>query len=205
MCVTFIFIRPENDLTSKYKLIILNNRDEVLARKTSTLAWENGILCGRDEQAQDRGTWFGVTKQGKVGVLLSITQPVHEKNHDAPSRGAIVPKYLQSDLCAADFVDNLAEIVEPFNGFQFLAFDRTENGNFELTTLVHKFVDEVKPRKWPVDGGVFVFGNSPPEKPYKKVVRGTELFKAAMTKIAQAPESEVSSTKPANKANPFDM
>ncbi|KAE9554344.1 hypothetical protein FO519_002454 [Halicephalobus sp. NKZ332] len=183
MCVTFVFIRPENDDNSKFKLVILNGRDEVISRKTSSLAWENDILCGRDEQAADRGTWFGISRKGKIGILLSITQPNSEKNPEAPSRGSIVTDYLSSEDSGESFVDKLSKKCENYNGFQFLAFDRNPKGDFELTTLVHKYVDEVKPRRWTSEKGVLGFGNSPPEKPYKKVVRGTELFGKSIEKV----------------------
>jgi len=59
MCVTFIALNPSTD-GERYKLIIVNNRDEYYLRPTSKLTWENGILAGRDEEDPTRGTWFGV-------------------------------------------------------------------------------------------------------------------------------------------------
>lgn len=51
MCVTFLANfneqnRPSSGAGSKYKLIILNNRDESYDRITSKLHWEDGILAG---------------------------------------------------------------------------------------------------------------------------------------------------------------
>lgn len=101
MCVTFVFVCPPN-FNCRWKLIILNNRDEILSRRTSKLAWKDGILAGkftvfllndennvsgRDDEADEKGTWFGAAKNGKIGVLLSITQPENEKSKTAPSRG----------------------------------------------------------------------------------------------------------------------
>lgn len=59
-----------------------------------------------------------------------------------------------------------------------------------MTTIVHKYVDESLPRKWPVDEGIFGFGNSPPEKPYKKVIHGTNLFKNVIQKVMHNPDTE---------------
>lgn len=44
MCVTFVYI--DHEPTAKYKLILLNNRDEFLDRATSEAKWEQGILAG---------------------------------------------------------------------------------------------------------------------------------------------------------------
>ncbi|KHJ79269.1 hypothetical protein OESDEN_21088 [Oesophagostomum dentatum] len=85
MCMTFIFI--SDDPGSKYKLIILNNRDENIDRPTLELDWRNGILAGTDIKDPAKGTWFGTNKLGRVGILLSITQPVDTLKHGAPSRG----------------------------------------------------------------------------------------------------------------------
>lgn len=46
MCVTFLAFCEALTLRSKYKLIILNNRDEYFDRKTAPAEWENGILAG---------------------------------------------------------------------------------------------------------------------------------------------------------------
>ena len=118
--------------------------------------------------------------------------------------GSIVTDYLNSEDSAEEFVEKLSKKCGDYNGFQFLAFDRfgfisfieikkysrTPEGHFELTTLVHKFVDEVKPRKWSVEEGVLGFGNSPPEKPYKKVIHGTEIFKNSINKIKSLSSEE---------------
>uniref|UniRef100_A0A8R1EJ64 Uncharacterized protein n=1 Tax=Caenorhabditis japonica TaxID=281687 RepID=A0A8R1EJ64_CAEJA len=88
MCIGFIKVAKTAD--EKYKLIILNNRDEKLDRPTAEMHWHDGILSGVDEQDEARGTWLGLNRGGKIGMLLSITQPVHTKNQTAPSRGAII-------------------------------------------------------------------------------------------------------------------
>lgn len=46
MCVTFLAFCQTLILRSKYKLIILNNRDEYFDRKTAPAEWLNNILAG---------------------------------------------------------------------------------------------------------------------------------------------------------------
>lgn len=44
MCMGFIFINP--DPNGKYKLIVMDNRDEFFDRPTGELNWREGILGG---------------------------------------------------------------------------------------------------------------------------------------------------------------
>ncbi|KAI6195057.1 hypothetical protein M3Y96_01190600 [Aphelenchoides besseyi] len=151
MCITFLCTDGvERGLN--YKLILLNNRDEALDRKTSAAHWEDGYLAGRDEQALERGTWLGITHDGRIGNLLSITEPEHHKLHlpNAPSRA------------------------HRYHGFQFLSLARNSEDKYEIFSLTNRLVDEIKTRHW--SAGSYCFGNSPRESPMKKVVYGQEVF-----------------------------
>ncbi|PIC30451.1 hypothetical protein B9Z55_021687 [Caenorhabditis nigoni] len=57
MCIGFIKVATSPN--EKYKLILLNNRDEDLDRPTSKIHWHDGILSGVDEKDVARGTWLG--------------------------------------------------------------------------------------------------------------------------------------------------
>ncbi|MFH4982293.1 hypothetical protein AB6A40_009002 [Gnathostoma spinigerum] len=96
MCVTFLFL-DENAIghSDKYQLILLNNRDESFDRPTSQAAWEDGILAGRDEALSERphGTWLGMRRDGRIGVLLSMLQPKSTLRNDAVTRGKEQPYY----------------------------------------------------------------------------------------------------------------
>jgi len=52
----------------------------------------NNVLSGRDVQAG--GTWFGVTRTGRIALLTNITEPVKTYSH---SRGYLTSSFLQSD------------------------------------------------------------------------------------------------------------
>uniref|UniRef100_A0A8R1EFZ4 Transport and Golgi organization protein 2 homolog n=1 Tax=Caenorhabditis japonica TaxID=281687 RepID=A0A8R1EFZ4_CAEJA len=124
MCIGFIKVAKTAD--EKYKLIILNNRDEKLDRPTAEMHWHDGILSGVDEQDEARGTWLGLNRGGKIGMLLSITQPVHTKNQTAPSRGAIVNTFLntgKSDEFLADLKFHVYSNSPPH-----IPFKKTEYG-----------------------------------------------------------------------------
>uniref|UniRef100_A0AC35GGA0 Uncharacterized protein n=1 Tax=Panagrolaimus sp. PS1159 TaxID=55785 RepID=A0AC35GGA0_9BILA len=194
MCVTFIFVCPP-EYQSNWKLIILNNRDEFISRKTSKLSWKDGILAGRDEAAEEKGTWFGASKNGKIGVLLSITQPENEKSKTAPSRGAIVPDYLNSSLNLPEFCLKMAKEAKQFNGFQFRSDENVsshpdvDDKTFSLYSLTHKYVISVEPKNWPA--GIYGFGNSPPSIPYKKVEHGKQLFTNVVETFANSSEEKM--------------
>ncbi|VDL84303.1 unnamed protein product [Nippostrongylus brasiliensis] len=183
MCITFIFISDNPD--SRYKLIILNNRDESLDRPTLELDWRNGVLSGTDIQDPEKGTWLGINKLGTVGNLLSISQPVSTKRlTGVRSRGAIAKDFLESaSSSSSSFFPSLAEQSDMYNGFQFLGIERNEKNLYEMTSLTNMLVDSVKPRKWPP--GTYVWGNSPPEKPFRKVVEGKKLFEKFVASLTE--------------------
>ncbi|KAK5977660.1 Ser/Thr-rich protein T10 in DGCR region, partial [Trichostrongylus colubriformis] len=186
MCMSFIFI--SDDPESKYKLIILNNRDESVDRPTLELDWRNGVLSGTDIKDPVKGTWFGTNTIGSVGILLSITEPLTAKKfHHGPSRGAIAKEFLESARPCEEFFSELCEKAHLYNGFQFLGLQRNEHNCYEMTSLSNMLVDSVEPRKWPA--GTYVWGNSPPDKPFRKVVEGQKVFEKFIASLD--PETDV--------------
>ncbi|ETN69763.1 hypothetical protein NECAME_15102 [Necator americanus] len=179
MCMTFIFI--SDDPNSKYQLIILNNRDESLDRPTLELDWRDGILSGIDIQDPARGTWFGTNRSGRVGILLSITQPASTKRKGCPSRGAIAKDFLATSNSTAQYFEELSNKAHLYNGFQFLALNRNDRDIYEMRSLTNMYVDDVKTRRWPP--GTYVWGNSPPEKPFLKVTEGRKLFEKLVSSL----------------------
>ncbi|VDK59601.1 unnamed protein product, partial [Cylicostephanus goldi] len=86
----------------------------------------------------------------------------------------IAKDYLNSPGTTKQYFGDLSDKAHLYNGFQFVGLDRDYEGCYNMTSLTSMYVDEVKPRSWPP--GAYVFGNSPPEKPYRKVVEGKKLF-----------------------------
>ncbi|KJH44760.1 hypothetical protein DICVIV_09219 [Dictyocaulus viviparus] len=184
MCVTFIFI--SDDVNSKYKLIILNNRDENLDRPTLELDWRDGVLSGVDVQDPVRGTWFGINRAGRVGILLSITQPDSLKKPNCPSRGEIVNDFLKISRPCDEFFNELTQRAQKYNGFQFLGLERKKCGYYAMTSLTSMLHDPVKPQTWPP--GTYAWGNSPPEKPFRKVIEGKKLFENFVSSLSSETE-----------------
>ncbi|MCP9256931.1 hypothetical protein DINM_000126 [Dirofilaria immitis] len=122
MCVTFVYV--EHNPNAKYKLILLNNRDELLNRPTSTARWENDILAGRDEKENVRGTWLCMNSAGRISNLLTITVPIHEMKSSSVTRGILPIDFVKSNKQPEEFCKLLISTVNRYNAFQILCFQR---------------------------------------------------------------------------------
>jgi uncharacterized protein with NRDE domain len=115
-------------------LLLLGNRDEFYARPAEPLHhWPDApILAGRDVQAG--GTWLGVAHT-KLGPQTSTTgsqvrlaaltnyRSTAPARQDAPSRGELVPDFLQSDLSVEAYLQMLKPLASTYNPFNLLVFD----------------------------------------------------------------------------------
>ncbi|KHN77466.1 Transport and Golgi organization 2 -like protein [Toxocara canis] len=174
MCVTFLYLNADavGD-ANKYQLIVLNNRDEDFDRPTSLAAWQEGILAGRDEALPNErgGTWLGVKRDGRVGILLSMLEKNSLIIPGAPTRGRIVNEYLNSGCSAEEYGERIAECAHAFNGFNLLLLDRQD-------ILIYLF-------------RIYGFGNSRRQTPFKKVRHGTRLLEEKIKQLNGRPKNEL--------------
>ncbi|KXL51164.1 hypothetical protein M433DRAFT_1874 [Acidomyces richmondensis BFW] len=81
-----------------YPFILLNNRDEFLSRPTAPAQWwdfpNSHILGGRDLQRSERGTWLGITTDGRISNLTNFRDEDAREISKDKSRGALVNAYL---------------------------------------------------------------------------------------------------------------
>lgn len=87
-----------------YALIVIDNRDEYILRPTSRPGWwrhptsGGEVLSSRDLQRAERGTWFGITRNGLLAVLTNYRElDMHDMAHPVhgvKSRGAVVTAWL---------------------------------------------------------------------------------------------------------------
>lgn len=109
-------------------LLVLANRDEFYARPALALhAWPCGqVLAGKDAQAG--GTWlglgrgFGLGSQTRFAAITNFREPATVRS-DAPTRGTLVPDFLQSGSSAAEFLERLQARATAYNPFNLLLFD----------------------------------------------------------------------------------
>ncbi len=118
-------------------LLVLANRDEFYARPALALhAWTCGqVLAGKDAQAG--GTWLGLGRgpshQARFAAITNFREPTLGRS-EAPTRGTLVPDFLQSDHSAADFVERLQTRAGAYNPFNLLLFDGNALLGFESHT-----------------------------------------------------------------------
>jgi uncharacterized protein with NRDE domain len=107
---------------SSTRLLLLSNRDEFYARPDQALHWWDGeqILAGKD--LQGGGTWLGVSRSGRLAALTNYRDPTHN-NPAAPTRGALVTNFLQSEQAADTYLASLASQTDHYNPFNLLVYD----------------------------------------------------------------------------------
>ena len=152
------------DVHPDYRLVLAGHRDEFHARPASALAWWDeapGILAGRDLAAG--GTWLGADRRGRVSVVTNFRSP-GSLRPEAPSRGLLVPRFLASDLPAAEFMTRLAGEAAAYSGFNLLAWDGA--------TLAYCGGPDAGARTLPP--GVYGLSNARLDTPWSKLTRVRE-------------------------------
>ena len=94
----------------RWLLIAAGNRDEFHAREAEPLAtWVDApsIIAGRDILSQ--GTWMGVSRDGRFGVVTNVRNP-DGPDPDKASRGALV-----TDWLAGSRLPDKPDAYNPFN------------------------------------------------------------------------------------------
>ena len=156
----------------RYRLVVAANRDEFHDRPAAPLAWwsEDGrVLAGRDLRAG--GTWMGVTRAGRFGVVTNFRELEAPPVADAPSRGRLVPEFLAGADQPAAFVDRLNGAAARFAGFNLLVGDARE-----LHYVSNR--DSGGPRA--LEPGLYGLSNHQLDTPWPKLVKTRERFAAAL-------------------------
>lgn len=163
-----------HDCHPRYKLILMANRDEFYSRPTSPAAfWADppSLLAGRDEK--EGGTWMGVTTQGRWAALTNYRDP-SDQNSQAPSRGHLVHKYLDSRITAESYCQGLLTAGLPYNGYSLLA---------GTCDRIHYFSNRERLVR-EVDRGVHGLCNGLIDTPWPKTIKGKKALAAAIKKPA---------------------
>ena len=117
MCTTFF----SYNYNVNYPIIIASNRDEFYDRPTlDANFWSEypNVIGGIDKKYS--GTWLGITKEGKIGILTNYRNP---KNHrtNLKSRGILLKNFLIDNLSIDDFVQILIKNKEEYNGYNVVS------------------------------------------------------------------------------------
>jgi len=157
----------------RYRLVVAGNRDEFHERPAAALGWwrdEPGILAGRDLRAG--GTWLGLSRSGRFGLVTNFRDTDTTPALDAPSRGQLVPGFLRDTARPAAFVEGLQRDAARFAGFNLLVGD---------STGLHYYsnVGGAAPRELPP--GIYGLSNHRLDEPWPKLVRTRERFAAVLS------------------------
>lgn len=164
---------------SRYRLVVAGNRDEFHERATAPLGWwsdEPGVLAGRDLRAG--GTWLGLSRSGRLGLVTNFRDADATARADAPSRGELVPAFLRNASGAAAYLDELQARATQYAGFNLLLGDAT--GLHYYTN-----VGGTAPRV--LGPGIYGLSNHRLDEPWPKLVRTRERFAAALHDSDPAP------------------
>ncbi|GME84718.1 unnamed protein product [Ambrosiozyma monospora] len=115
-----------------YPLIILSNRDEFYSRPTQRASFIDGnILSPLDMAREEHGTWLGVTKTGKIAVLVNYRENLQKNPISKISRGLIPQLFLKSELSPEKWHSQIKQQTNNFKDvggfsllFGYLQFDK---------------------------------------------------------------------------------
>ncbi|MFT5427026.1 MAG: hypothetical protein ACI9ZT_001979 [Gammaproteobacteria bacterium] len=156
-----------------FPLILAANRDEFFERPTQSAHFWNDnplILAGRDRK--HNGSWLGITKQGRFAAVTNFREP-SEKIARATSRGTLVSEYLLSEINAKNYLEDLLNRIDKFDGFNLLVGDT--NALYFLSSMEKKIKN--------IQSGVYGISNGVFDCPWPKVIQGklrlTEIMKSS--------------------------
>lgn len=140
-----------------YRLIVAANRDEFYERPTAPAHfWEDKpyLLAGRD--LSQRGTWLGITKNGRFAALTNYRDPSEQKK-DFRSRGGIVTDFLDSNMTAAEFLNSLQQKRTEYAGFNVIVgtadelfyYSNVENEVKKIVPGTHGLCNHFLDTPWP--------------------------------------------------------
>lgn len=150
-----------------YKLIVAANRDEFYERPTAQAHfWEDepDILAGRD--LRGKGTWLGITKQGRFAALTNIRKP-KEDLAGKKSRGVIIKNYLAGRMGPESFLKDLTLEKDLYAGFNLLV------GTPDYLYYFNNAEGKIEK----VNEGTHGLSNHFLNTPWPKVVQGKQMLK----------------------------
>lgn len=156
----------------RYRLVVAGNRDEFHDRPATPLGWWTdapGILAGRDQRAG--GTWMGVSRSGRFGVVTNFRSVEAAATEGSPSRGQLVPRFLGAADEPRRFVDDLLETAPQFAGFNLLIGG---------PTTLHYYSNAVDEGPRALPPGIYGLSNHRLDEPWPKLTRTRARFAAAL-------------------------
>ncbi|ODV63023.1 uncharacterized protein ASCRUDRAFT_27974, partial [Ascoidea rubescens DSM 1968] len=139
-----------------FPFILISNRDEYFLRPTALAHFHsNKILSPYDLARNERGTWIGVNKAGKIAVLVNFHEDNYDSIYSKVSRGLIPMQFLKSpkkskdwELELYDLYQNKENFVQKIGGFSLLfgelSYNKTANSINPLKIISNRGDEEKK-------------------------------------------------------------
>jgi len=162
MCLFFCAF----EIHPTFRLIIAANRDEFYDRPSQPAAfWPESpdLLAGKD--LQGGGTWFGITRSGRIAAITNYRDPRSHLN-DAPSRGLLLTDYLRGSADPAGYLEQVRRKGAVYNGFNLIAG----------TTRELYYYSNRKGGVIALTPGLYGLSNHLLDTPWPKVARGKKAF-----------------------------
>ena len=153
----------------RFRLVVAANRDEFHDRPAAPLDWWRdvpGVLAGRD--LRGAGTWMGVSRAGRFGVLTNYRDLEPPPAPDAPSRGEFVPQFLADDAAPRTWLEGLRRVAGRYAGFNLLV--GTDEELFYFSNR-----NGLEPQ--PLSPGVYGLSNHLLDSPWPKLLRARERLR----------------------------
>ncbi len=150
----------------KYKFIFAANRDEFYDRPTGQADyWKDHpeLLAGKDLQAG--GTWMGITKGGRFAAVTNYRDMKNIKEV-APSRGMLTLNFLNNDISAEEYYENIKPLLQNYNGFNLILGSVDELFYFSTNT---NGIEKLKP-------GVYGLSNAELNTVWPKVKKSKDVL-----------------------------
>ena len=160
---------------ASYKLILVANRDEQYDRPSLPAHfWPDhpDLLAGKDLSA--RGTWLGITKQGRIAAVTNSYLITTQESDQKLSRGNLVMDYLTGNIGPEGYLEQIRQQRTDYNGFNLLI------GSSDSLHHYNNILDEISI----IQTGSHAVSNATLDTPWPKVT----LTKAAMAELASSSE-----------------
>jgi uncharacterized protein with NRDE domain len=160
-----------------YRLILAANRDEFYDRPSQPADfWTRHphVLAGID--LKEKGTWLGVTREGKFAAITNYRDPASLKS-DAPSRGKLVSRYLTGLSDAGKYLKTISKKAQNYNGFNLLIGDENDLFVYSNRSAAKK-----------LPPGIYGLSNHLLDTPWPKIKRGKRMLEEALAKKGDALE-----------------
>eukprot|EP01135_Chromosphaera_perkinsii_P011263 Nk52_evm44s2367 gene=Nk52_evmTU44s2367 len=191
MCITFLFFQGHHKVDGsssipkeRYRCILINNRDEEKSRPTKKTEKYGSIISSVDGQCQTKGSWMGISTEGRFSVLTNYREPNHEIDPDAPSRGGLVWDFLAGEEEPVSYMKQIKQRAEKYNGFNLCVGDWNKGDDI----LYFSNRDNVELQRIK-SSEVHGLCNKTMDVPWPKVERGKKLFDDVISKEIESEEA----------------